>query len=198
MSQHSLAAETKAYLVDELFQLNTIGPIALTQALLPGMLKQGKGQFVVISSMAAKIPSPGQAIYSGTKFAVLGYFHALRMELAASPIGVTICCPGPFNFGSQKATRVVYHSEGPVMETVLPSHGLSAQHVARLIVLATELRLRECWMTNQPILLIGYIMQYFPVLGAYILDKQGPGRAAGVKKGDGYSMKAMFGKAKAV
>lgn len=82
ISQHSAAVETKASVVEAMFRVNTMGCIALTQALLPGMLKRGKGQFVVIASMAAKIPSPGQAIYAATKYALLGYFLSLRTELA--------------------------------------------------------------------------------------------------------------------
>lgn len=82
ISQHSPAAETDAEIVKDIFALNTMGPIMLTQALIPELLKRGKGHFVVISSMAAKIPSPGQAIYCATKYAILGYFETLKAELA--------------------------------------------------------------------------------------------------------------------
>lgn len=43
---------------------------------------RGKGRFVVVSSMAAKVPSPGQAVYSAAKMAVWGYFASLATELA--------------------------------------------------------------------------------------------------------------------
>ena len=177
--------ETKPHIVNDLFQLNAVGPIALTQALLPGMLKQGKGHFVVICSAAGKVPSPGQALYSATKMATLGYFYSLRTELAATPIDVTICCPGPFNFGTQTSTRNIYHGDGIVTEKIARSVGLNAKRVVRLIALAAELKLTECWMAKQPVLLVMYIVQYFPVLGSIILDKIGPRRAAAVSKGDG-------------
>lgn len=41
-----------------------------------------KGRLVVVSSMAAKVPSPGQAVYSAAKMAVWGYFTSLATELA--------------------------------------------------------------------------------------------------------------------
>lgn len=91
LSQHSAAVETKPSVVDSMFRINTVGPIAMTQALLPGMLKQKKGQFVVVASMAAKVPSPGQAVYAATKFGLLGYFHTLRTELASRYTRFNLC-----------------------------------------------------------------------------------------------------------
>ena len=44
----------------------------LNQALLPHMLARGKGRIVVVSSMAGKVPSPGQAVYSAAKTALQG------------------------------------------------------------------------------------------------------------------------------
>lgn len=46
------------------------------------VLSRGKGRMVVVSSMAAKVPSPGQAVYSAAKMAVWGYFASLATELA--------------------------------------------------------------------------------------------------------------------
>ena len=64
-----------------LFKLNTVGPICLTRAILPHMIERRKGHFVVVGSMAGKVPSPGQAVYSGAKSAVLGYFASMHSEL---------------------------------------------------------------------------------------------------------------------
>lgn len=64
-SQHSLAEETSAEVVEQLFQLNTLGPMHLTRAVLPHMLRRTKGRIVAVTSMSAKLPSPGQAAYAG-------------------------------------------------------------------------------------------------------------------------------------
>ena len=179
-----------------MFQLNTVGAIALTQALLPGLLKQGKGHLIMIASMAGKIPSPGQAIYASTKFAVVGYFQSLRTELAASPLDVTVCCPGPIKFHGKGGTRDVYHGEGLVKEQLTRSTGLDVDKVVHLIALAAEHRLGECWMAKQPILLLAYLTQYTPRIASHILDRIGPRRADAVKHGDGYSMDAVLGRSK--
>lgn len=64
-SQHAMAEDVTASVTDQMFALNTIGPIKLTRAALPHMLRRQRGRLVVIASMAAKVPTPGQAIYSG-------------------------------------------------------------------------------------------------------------------------------------
>jgi dehydrogenase/reductase SDR family protein 7 len=45
-------------------------------------VSRGKGRLVVTASMAAKVPSPGQAVYSAAKMAVWGYFGSLATEVA--------------------------------------------------------------------------------------------------------------------
>ena len=79
------------------FDVNVLGVIRLTQLLLPGMLRRGKGQFVVVSSVAGKIPSPGQTVYCASKHALNGYFHSLRSEVLQRGVKVTLTCPGPID-----------------------------------------------------------------------------------------------------
>ena len=80
-----------------MFQLNVLGPIALTRAALPFLLSRRKGRLVVVSSMAAAVPAPGQAVYSGTKLALHGYFATLQSELndrQASDTSLSVVMPG--------------------------------------------------------------------------------------------------------
>ena len=129
-SQHALAEDTSPDVTQKLFQLNTLAPINLTQALLPHILNskppsqsaghapsqsqgdrtgprslplpasQSQGDpadpqaalpasgparqchIVVVGSMAGKVPSPGQSVYSGCKTALMGYFASLQTELS--------------------------------------------------------------------------------------------------------------------
>ena len=80
-SQHAAVEEVSAEVADKMFQLNVLGPIALTRAALPFLLSRRHCRIVVVSSMAAVVPAPGQAIYSGTKLALHGYFSTLQSEL---------------------------------------------------------------------------------------------------------------------
>ncbi|CAK7340161.1 unnamed protein product [Dovyalis caffra] len=69
------------------FNINVLGTISLTRVLAPSMLSRGRGHFVVMSSAAGKTPTPGQAVYSASKFALNGYFHSLRSEFIALNAG---------------------------------------------------------------------------------------------------------------
>jgi short-subunit dehydrogenase len=76
-----------------LFHINTIAPIALINALLPHMLKKGKGKIVNLGSIFGSIGFPCFASYSASKFALRGFSEALRRELAGTGIGVTYVAP---------------------------------------------------------------------------------------------------------
>ena len=60
-----MAEDVSAAVTDQMFELNTLGPIKLARAALSHMLRRKRGRMVVIASMAAKVPTPGQAVYSG-------------------------------------------------------------------------------------------------------------------------------------
>jgi dehydrogenase/reductase SDR family protein 7 len=55
-----------------------------------------------MSSLAAKLPSPGQSVYLASKSAINGYFNSLRFEVLQRGVKVTFICPGPIEVsGSQ-------------------------------------------------------------------------------------------------
>ncbi|CDJ60147.1 hypothetical protein, conserved [Eimeria maxima] len=74
-----------------LFDVNFFGYVHCTKHALPH-LKRSKGLIVVISSVSGEIGLPLRSAYCSSKFAVTGFFEALRMELEGQ-VDVTICCP---------------------------------------------------------------------------------------------------------
>ena len=56
--------------VDELFATNFCGPVALIQAVLPGMRARGSGTIVNISSIGARVSPPGSGYYAASKAAL--------------------------------------------------------------------------------------------------------------------------------
>lgn len=79
--------------VDRQLQVNLVAPIALTRALVPGMVARGRGSVVVISSMSGKSPTPYNAIYTATKFGINGFIATLRLELAGTGVHAGVVCP---------------------------------------------------------------------------------------------------------
>jgi NAD(P)-dependent dehydrogenase (short-subunit alcohol dehydrogenase family) len=66
------------------------------QAFVPRLVEQGHGHVLNTSSVAGLVGTPGMAPYSAAKHAVIGLSQSLRrdLELAGSPVGVTVLCPG--------------------------------------------------------------------------------------------------------
>jgi short-subunit dehydrogenase len=86
-------AEESAADTATLFNVNTIAPIAMVNAVLPHMLERGKGQIVNLGSIFGSIGFPCFASYSASKFALRGFSEALRRELAGTGVGVTYVAP---------------------------------------------------------------------------------------------------------
>ena len=77
-----------------LFEINFWGVVRMTRAFLPLLRASEEARVVNISSVYGLIAPPEQAAYSASKFAVRGFSEALRHELEASGIGVTVVHPG--------------------------------------------------------------------------------------------------------
>ena len=75
-------------------EVNVLGVYHMTRALLPAMISQGGGDIVNLGSVAGVKYSPNFAVYSATKFAVRAFSEALRNEVQASGIRVTLMQPG--------------------------------------------------------------------------------------------------------
>jgi short-subunit dehydrogenase len=75
-------------------ETNLLGAMATIDAAVALFLRHGRGQIVVISSVAAFRGLPGSAPYSASKAAIAVYADALRAELHGTPIKVTTLYPG--------------------------------------------------------------------------------------------------------
>jgi NAD(P)-dependent dehydrogenase (short-subunit alcohol dehydrogenase family) len=92
----SVNAPVEALPLDEwrrLFEVNLFGHVAVTQALLPALLRD-TGRVINISSVGGKIAMATYGPYAGTKFAMEAVSDALRRELAPSGVRVVVVEPG--------------------------------------------------------------------------------------------------------
>lgn len=85
--------------VRHLFEVNVFGTLAMTQAVVPGMLAKGSGRIVIVSSIAGVMSGPAFGPYSMTKHALEAMGKAMRAELAGQGIDVTLLNPGPYLTG---------------------------------------------------------------------------------------------------
>ena len=80
---------------EKVINLNFIGPMRLTKALLPQMFERKSGRIVNISSDAGRVGSLGETVYSGAKAGLIGFTKALAREGARYNVTVNCVCPGP-------------------------------------------------------------------------------------------------------
>lgn len=80
--------------IRDVYATNTLGTIAMTQAVIPQMRERGAGVIVNITSSATLTPFPLAAAYTGSKTAVQGFTGSLAHELARFGIAVKLVEPG--------------------------------------------------------------------------------------------------------
>jgi 2-hydroxycyclohexanecarboxyl-CoA dehydrogenase len=76
-------------------EVNYMGALRVTHALLPGMLERGFGRVVSVSSDAARVGSSLEAVYAGAKAALIGFTKSLAREVARAGVTANVVCPGP-------------------------------------------------------------------------------------------------------
>jgi short-subunit dehydrogenase len=94
ISQRSLLAETDFSVDKKLIEIDYLGTVALTKAILSHFIQNQSGHFVAITSIMGKFGSPYRSGYCGAKHALHGFFDVLRMEHQKDNIKVTLICPG--------------------------------------------------------------------------------------------------------
>lgn len=94
ISQRSLVVDTGLDTDRKLMEVNYLGTVALTKALLPLVLPKGGCHFAVITSLVGKFGSPYRSGYAASKHALHGFFDSMRAELFNQGVKVTIICPG--------------------------------------------------------------------------------------------------------
>lgn len=81
--------------IKEMFEVNTFATMSFSRLVGEKMAKDKSGHLITIASMAGLIASTKSSVYSASKFAVIGFSNALRLELADSNVYVTTVNPGP-------------------------------------------------------------------------------------------------------
>lgn len=85
---------------NELVELNVLAPVALTRAVLPGMVERGSGAVVNVASLLAFSGEwdgpfvPKRAVYAASKAFLLMFTQVLALELRETGVRVQVLCPG--------------------------------------------------------------------------------------------------------
>ena len=90
----SKIAEMNAADLRRMMDVNFFGTVYATQAALPTMLKAGRGNIVNVASLAGRRGVSPLGGYCATKFAVVGFTEALRVELFGTGVSASLVMPG--------------------------------------------------------------------------------------------------------
>jgi short-subunit dehydrogenase len=152
------AVTTKPALVAKMVRVNLLGTMYMTQLVGRAMVDAGHGHIINVASMAGKIATPKSAVYSATKFGVIGYSNALRLELRPFGVRVTTVNPGPI-----KTNFFAVAGAGDYLQRVAWL-ALDPEHLAARIVAAIHRPVREI---NAPVVMnvAAKLYDLFPRVG---------------------------------
>lgn len=79
--------------VEKMLRVNLYGPLLMSRAVLPAMLRRGSGSIINVSSVLGETGAGRHVTYCASKFGVVGFTEALADELAGTNINVWAICP---------------------------------------------------------------------------------------------------------
>ena len=112
---------------------NVLGLMYMTHAAIEGMVEQGSGDVVNVSSVAGRIARFGSGVYNASKWAVNAFSESLRQEVTARGVRISLVEPGAV------ATELTDHITQPAAratskEMVANMTPLQADDIARAIL----------------------------------------------------------------
>ena len=103
---------------DKIIAINFKGMLYVCKAALPSMIARGQGKVISIASDAGRVGSTGEAVYAGTKGAIIAFSKTLAREMARHRITVNVVCPGLTETPLLQGIREQSPKTGKVIEAV--------------------------------------------------------------------------------
>src|SRR6516162_7201812 len=140
-------------------QINLIAPLALSHAVLPGMLRRGRGHIVNISAMAGRVSFPFTEVYAAAKDGLIGFTRVLRADYHARGVSASVVILGAIR-GAGQGQRMLDESGTRASGFMAP-----AESVPRAVMKAVKKDRAELVIMPGPGRLLRAVMDYFPALG---------------------------------
>ncbi len=170
ISQRSLASETRLEVFEEIMAVNYFGNISLSLAVLPSMRSRKSGTIATISSVAGKFGTPYRSGYSASKFALSGFYEALRAENYQDNIRVNVVYPGFVRTNVSLNARTGSGQKQGAMDQG-QSAGISAEECARKAITGIMRGKNEIYIAGPKERLAVLLNRFFPGLFARVIRK---------------------------
>lgn len=134
-------------------EVNLLGAMLLTHALLPGLLRRGQGHIISIASMAGIKPIPFNAVYNTAKAGLVAFSLSLSKELAGSGVDATVICPSAVTTVGMWARVSDQLSRNRLVESSV----VSPEAVSAAVLRAIALRPRRI-LVGSPLVRMGALL----------------------------------------
>ncbi|OYU14220.1 MAG: short chain dehydrogenase [Alphaproteobacteria bacterium PA4] len=128
IAQRSLVRDTDFQVYRTFMEVDYFAPLRLTQLVLPAMRARGDGHIVAVASLSGRFGNPSASAYCGAKFALIGFFEALRSEVAHEGLKVTVITPGFIR--TEIAGRALDGNGKPIAPGTIGERGISPEECA--------------------------------------------------------------------
>ena len=169
ISQRSLAKETDFEVDTHIVNVDLLGTIAMTKAVLPSMLAQKSGQIVVISSLMGKFGAPMRSTYAAAKHGLHGFFDTIRAELFDDDIKVLMVCPGFIHTNISMNAVTADGSKQGTMDNAT-GKGIDPSVLAAKILKALKNGKEEIYVGGREVMGI-YLKRFFPRILSRVVRK---------------------------
>lgn len=151
--------------IETTFRVNALAPFWMTKAFLPSMVERNQGHIVNIASAAGLIGTAQLTDYSASKWALVGFDEALRLELKklAPRVRTTIVCPYYINTGMFDGVRTRFSFLLPILDELKVAgrvaeaieHNRPRLIMPPIVYTAAPLRVLPVWLYDTILSVLG-------------------------------------------
>ena len=170
ISQRSFTKDTLIEVDKRIMDVNYLGTVTLSKALLPHFIEKNSGHFVVITSIVGKIGTPLRSSYAASKHALHGFFDSLRAEIYQNNIKVTLACPG---FVQTNVSLNALTADGTPQNKMdsATKNGLTPEVFVKKLLKEVRQEKQEVYIGGFKEKLAVYVKRFFPKLLSKMIRK---------------------------
>lgn len=120
--------QMSAHEITRTININTIAPMFVAHAMLPGMLRRNRGHICTITSAGGMLSNPKMSVYSASKWGATGWSDSVRIELQEMKSNVRITTVAPYFINTGMFDGV----KSPIIPILKP------EYVSRKVLRAIE------------------------------------------------------------
>lgn len=167
ISQRALVKDAAFEVYRRMIDINLLGTIAVSKAVLPHFIENQNGHYVTITSLMGKFGAPLRSGYAAAKHGLHGFFDVLRAEAYKDNVKVTLVCPGYVRTDISKNALTNTGEKQGIMDEKT-DQGMTPEALAKKVLRAVRKEKEEIVVGGTEALAV-YIKRFFPGLLSRII-----------------------------